>query len=56
VSVIKCYRCDRLIDLDFDCTPITKAELPLLDVESEFDWVCEFCLSVRELDLLNGEG
>jgi len=55
MSVIICCRCDRMIDLDYDCTPVTKSELPQLDVKSEFDWVCETCLSVRELDILNGE-
>jgi len=55
MSIITCCRCDRYIDLDFDSTPVCKADMPLLDVESESDMVCELCLTVRELDILNGE-
>ena len=54
MAVIMCYRCDRTIDLDWDCTPVTKLDLPTLDAP-EGEYVCETCLSERELKQLNGE-
>jgi len=56
MAVVRCCRCERMIDLDYKSNEVfTQYEIPTLDVGNEFDYVCELCLTVRELEILEKE-
>lgn len=52
MSIVRCERCDRYIDLDYDCEVFSKEEIPILDVKG-CDMVCFGCLSEEEANALD---
>ena len=51
MGVVICVRCDRMIDLDFDCEVFTNDQIPGLTKDAS-DWVCFSCLTDDEAEKL----
>ena len=53
MGVVRCDRCDRYIDLDYNVEVFTKDQIPNLRVTNEWDWVCFDCLDDDEAEALD---
>ena len=52
MGVVRCERCDQMIDLDWNVDDvICKVDYPFIDC-SEFGWVCINCLTDEESEKL----
>ena len=47
MSVVRCIRCERHIDLDYNTEVFTNDQIPGL-TERDYDWVCFECLAEKE--------
>ena len=53
MGIVRCDRCDRYIDLDYNVKVFTKDQIPNLRVTTEWDWVCFECLDEEEAEALD---
>jgi len=54
MGVVRCSRCDRFIDLDYDCEVYTNDQIPFL-CKDDSDWVCFDCLTDVEAERLEDD-